>query len=111
MLNTFDGNIAIGTFEGSLVPTDKMNKLCWYHELHNTFDGNIAIGKLRKWAKIKNRYNQAPHLTQNTNGKVTTSQLDIKKREPRGQPFPSRWPQGINKQTFMKAKQNKTEIT
>ena len=27
--------------------------------------------------KIRNRYNQAPHLTQDTNGKVTTSQLDI----------------------------------
>ena len=25
---------------------------------------------------ISNRYNQAPHLTQETNGKVTTSQLD-----------------------------------
>ena len=32
------------------------------------------------------------------------------KQEPRGQPFPSRWPQGINKQTCMKAKQNKKEI-
>ena len=30
--------------------------------------------KVRKRAKIRNRYNQAPHLTQNTNGKVTTSQ-------------------------------------
>ena len=28
-------------------------------------------------AKIMNRYNQAPHLTQDTNGKVTTSQLVI----------------------------------
>ena len=28
-------------------------------------------------AKIRNRYNQAPHLTQDTNGKVTSSQLDI----------------------------------
>ena len=28
-------------------------------------------------AKIINRYNQAPHLTQDTNGKVTTSQLYI----------------------------------
>ena len=27
------------------------------------------------------------------------------KREPRGQPFPSRWPQNINQQTRMKAKQ------
>ena len=25
------------------------------------------------------------------------------KQEPRGQPFPSRWPQGINKQTCTKA--------
>ena len=33
--------------------------------------------KVRKLAKIRNRYNQAPHLTQDTNEKVTTSQLDI----------------------------------
>ena len=32
--------------------------------------------KARKGAKIRNRYNQAPHLTQDTNGKVSTSQLD-----------------------------------
>ena len=30
-----------------------------------------------KRAKIRNRYNQAPQLTQDTNGNVTTSQLDI----------------------------------
>ena len=29
-----------------------------------------------KGAKIRNRYNQAPHLTQDTNGKVTNSQFD-----------------------------------
>ena len=33
--------------------------------------------KVRKRAKIRNRYKQAPHLTQDTNGKVTTSQLHI----------------------------------
>ena len=27
-------------------------------------------------AKIRNRYNQVPHLTQDTNGNVTNSQLD-----------------------------------
>ena len=31
------------------------------------------IIKVRKRAKIRNRYNQAPRLTQDTNGKVTTS--------------------------------------
>ena len=36
-----------------------------------------VIGEVRKMTKIRNRYNQAPHLTQDTNGKVTTSQLDI----------------------------------
>ena len=28
-------------------------------------------------AKIRSRYNQVPHPTQDTNGKVTNSQLDI----------------------------------
>ena len=28
-------------------------------------------------AKIGNQYNQSPHLTHDTNGKVTASQLDI----------------------------------
>ena len=37
-------------------------------------NGHINV-RLR--AKIRNRYNQAPHLTQDTNGKVTTSQLDV----------------------------------
>ena len=32
--------------------------------------------KLSKGAKIRNQYNQVPHLTQDTNGKVTNSQLD-----------------------------------
>ena len=30
--------------------------------------------RVRKRAYIRNRYNQAPHLTQDTNGKVTTTQ-------------------------------------
>ena len=32
--------------------------------------------KVGNGAKIRNRYNQVPHLTQDTNGKVTNSQLD-----------------------------------
>ena len=32
--------------------------------------------KVSKGAKIRNQYNQVPHLTQDTNGKVTNSQLD-----------------------------------
>ena len=33
--------------------------------------------EVSKGAKIRNGYNQVPHLTQDTNGKVTNSQLDI----------------------------------
>ena len=38
-----------------------------------SFHKDILLGK---GAKIRNRYNQVPHLTQDTNGKVTNSQLD-----------------------------------
>ena len=36
----------------------------------------FVILKVSKGAKIRNRHNQVPHLTQDTNGKVTHSQLD-----------------------------------
>ena len=52
-------------------------------------NGNFSILKVSNGAKIRNRYNQVPHLTQDTNGKVTTHSRHHK-REPRGQPFPSR---------------------
>ena len=47
------------------------------------------ILKVKKRAKIRNRYNQAPHLTQDTNGKVTTSQLDITNKSQEVSPFPA----------------------
>ena len=36
----------------------------------------LYIVKVSKDAKIRNRYNQVPHMTQDTNEKVTYSQLD-----------------------------------
>ena len=35
---------------------------------------NLKLFKVSKGEKIRNRYNQVPHLTQDTNGKVTNSQ-------------------------------------
>ena len=46
-------------------------------------------GKVRKRAKIRNRYNQAPHMNKDTNGKVTTSQLDITNESQEVSPFPA----------------------
>ena len=45
--------------------------------------------KVSKGAKIRNRYNQVPHLTQDTNGKVTNSQLDTINESQEVSPFPA----------------------
>ena len=45
--------------------------------------------KVSKGAKIRNRYNQVPHLTQDTNGKVTNAQLDTTKESQEVSPFPA----------------------
>ena len=43
----------------------------------------------RKRAKIRNRYNQAPHLTKDTNGKVTASQIDTINESQEVSPLPA----------------------
>ena len=45
--------------------------------------------KVRKGAKIRNRYNQVPHLTQDTNGKVSNSQLYTTNESQEVSPFPA----------------------
>ena len=45
--------------------------------------------KVGKGAKIRNRYNQIPHLTQETNGKVTNLQLDTTNESQQVSPFPA----------------------
>ena len=45
--------------------------------------------KVSKGAKIRNRYNQVTHLTQDTNGKVTNSQLDTTNQSQEVSPFPA----------------------
>ena len=47
------------------------------------------LNKVSKGAKIRNRYNQVPHLTQDTNGKVTNSQLDTTNESQEVSPFPA----------------------
>ena len=46
-------------------------------------------------AKIRSRYNQVPHPTQDTNGKVTYSQLDTKNESQVVSPFPAGDPKHI----------------
>ena len=40
-------------------------------------------------SNIRNRYNQVPHLIQDTNGKVINSQLDTKNDSQEVSPFPA----------------------
>ena len=44
--------------------------------------------KVSKTAKIRDRPNQVPHLTQDTNGKVKNSQLDTTNESQEVSPFP-----------------------
>ena len=50
---------------------------------------SILFFKVSKGAKIRNRYNQVPHLTQDTNGKVKNSQLDTTNESQEVSPFPA----------------------
>ena len=53
------------------------------------FDHQQSSMKVGKRAKIRNRKNQAPHLTKDTHGKVATSQLDITNESQEVSPFPA----------------------
>ena len=54
------------------------------------FNGLVCMEiKVSKSAKIRNPYNQVPHLTQDTNGKVTNSQLDTTNESHEVSPFPA----------------------
>ena len=49
----------------------------------------MSIYSVSKGAKIGNQYNQVQHLTQDTNGKVTNSQLDTTNESQEVSPFPA----------------------
>ena len=60
--------------------------LTWY----NPLEWNVPVtSEVSKGAKIRNRYNQVPHQTQDTNGKVTNSQLDTTNESQEVSPFPA----------------------
>ena len=54
-----------------------------------TFIHLLICSKVSKGAKIRNQYNQVPHLTQDTNGKVTNSQIDTTNECQEVSPFPA----------------------
>ena len=49
----------------------------------------LTMTKVSKGAKIRNQYNQVPHLTQDTNGNATDPQLDTTNDSQKASPFPA----------------------
>ena len=49
----------------------------------------ICVKQASKGSKIRNRYNQVPHLAQDTNGKVTNSQPDTTNESQEVSTFPA----------------------
>ena len=63
-------------------------KPCFSTTMHNNFFTRAEIRAIvSKGAKIRNRYDQVPHLNQDTNGKVTNSQLDTTNESQEVSPF------------------------
>ena len=76
----------------------RVNSSCTYlhgrsciHRQHvdKTLREEVVSVKVSKGAKIRNRYNQVPHLTQDTNGKATNSKLDTTNENQEVSPFPA----------------------
>ena len=67
----------------------------------------LFIFQSKKEGKIRNQYNQVPHLSRDTTWKSDKHTIRHHKQEPIGQPLPSRGPQGINKQTPRKHNKHK----
>ena len=80
LLHLFSSISNLKHFFTMLLPVNSIHS-SWLHENKNT--------KVSKGAKIRNRYNQIPHLTQDTNGKVTNSQLYKTNESQEVSPFPS----------------------
>ena len=57
--------------------------------IYVTFHNVLCIFKVSKGAKIRNQCNQVPHLTHDTNGKVTNSQLDTTNESQEVSTFPA----------------------
>ena len=96
-----------------------LNKVVWalvllLHSLH-CMAGSLCLlevcvdGKVSKCAMIRNRYNQVPHLTQDTNGKVTNSQLHTTNKSQVVSPFPAGDDKAHIKRCAQRHSKHKTE--
>ena len=74
-----------GNYNGVKTGHKSPSWTAWKYRLVEVFTAH----KVSKGAKIRNRYNQVSHLTQDTIGKVTNSQLDTTNERQEVSPFPA----------------------
>ena len=67
--------------------------------------------KVRKREKIGSQYNQVPHLTQDTNGNATNSQLDTTNKSQEVSPFQAGDHMATISRRARKHNKHTTEIT
>ena len=89
----------------------QIRQLCLLMEIWHIWSNTSGPDKVRKRAKIGNQYNQVPHLTQDTNGKVTNSQLDITNESQEVSPYPAGDHKASINRFARKHYKHKTEIT
>ena len=78
------------------------------HGISNYVVHVCATSKVSMGAKIRNRYNQVPHQTQDTNGKAANSQLDTTNESQEASP-PSRRHKARTNRRAQKHSKHKTE--
>ena len=77
------------SFNVTPASTTHFNVDGFYIDMHLVQIERKDMCKVSKGAKIRNRYNQVPHLHQDTDGKVTNSQLDTTNESQDVSPFPA----------------------
>ena len=76
-------------FQLSLLPPRGLEMIKWFMKVKCDIGASLCVYKKSNDAKIRNRYNQVPHLTQDTKEKVTNSQLDTTNKCQDVSPFPA----------------------
>ena len=85
-------NMFFGAQKNRLIETVLLSthNICFGREIKKIFfNYAVLFGDPRNTTNIRNRFNQVPHLTQDTTWESDKNTMKHHKQGPRGQPFPS----------------------
>ena len=61
----------------------------WFYCINDILSEKVRIEKVRKMAKIRNRYNQVPHLTRDVTWESNKTTINITNKSKEVSPFPA----------------------